>query len=136
MPASTASPRDCEFSGSDIDPEVVGFFRSRSDRTPRRLAVADYLLDFGGRHENIVCNPPYQCFRRFLNRDVVFRAFSEYGRFSRGIATGANEFFDSHGDAVLHDAIEAIKSGEGVDDRLDSLFAPLLQTNCADPLAL
>ena len=41
-----------------------------------------------------------------------------------------------HKDAVLHDAIEAIKSGEGVDDRLDSLFAPLLQTNCADPLAL
>ncbi len=71
------APQGCEFSGTDIDGAILDFYRARRGARAARLSQADYLLDFGGRYDNIVCNPPYLRFQKFLNRDEVFRAFRE-----------------------------------------------------------
>lgn len=71
------APMACEFSGTDIDGSVLDFYRAHCDAGAARLSQADYLLDFGARHDNIVCNPPYLRFQKFLNRDMVFREFRE-----------------------------------------------------------
>ena len=71
------APPDCEFSGADIDGAVIDFFRSHAKRMPKALEQSDYLLDFGRSRENIVCNPPYLRFQKFLNRETVFKAFKE-----------------------------------------------------------
>ena len=70
-----AAPEDCRFSGVAADGAILGFFRENSTRHPASLECADSLLDFGKRHCNIVCNPPYLRFQKFGNRDVVFDAF-------------------------------------------------------------
>lgn len=70
-----AAPPDCVFSGADSDGTILDFFREHSVRKPPLLDHADYLLDFGQRHANIVCNPPYLRFQKFLNRETVFNAF-------------------------------------------------------------
>lgn len=72
-----SAPSDCEFYGSDIDAAILDFFRSHAERMPKSLEQADYLLDFRMCHENIVCNPPYLRFQRFLNRETVFKAFKD-----------------------------------------------------------
>lgn len=35
------------------------------------------MLSWGRKHTNIVCNPPYMRFQKFLNRDAVFSAFAK-----------------------------------------------------------
>lgn len=71
------APADCEFTGMEIDERAVEFFSVNSERRPKLLERGDYLLDFGRTHGNIVCNPPYLRFQKFLNRDAVFAAFRE-----------------------------------------------------------
>ena len=71
------APSDCEFSGNDIDGAVLDFFRTHTKRMPKSLEESDYLLDFGACRENIVCNPPYLRFQKFINRETVFRAFKD-----------------------------------------------------------
>jgi len=72
------SPADSKFTGTDIDPAIIDFFRSHSFQRPIDLSCADYLQNFGSHHANIVCNPPYLRFQKFLNRDVVSRAFMDH----------------------------------------------------------
>ena len=71
------APYDCIFTGTEIDASVLAFFDAHAQRRPNGLSLCDYLLDFGKHHGNIVCNPPYLRFQKFLNRDDVFRAFRE-----------------------------------------------------------
>ena len=71
------APTDCIFTGTDIDASVLEFFNAHSSRRPNGLSLCDYLLDFGRHYGNIVCNPPYLRFQKFLNRDEVFRMFRE-----------------------------------------------------------
>ncbi|MBR4171139.1 MAG: N-6 DNA methylase [Kiritimatiellae bacterium] len=72
-----SAPLNCEFTGADIDEAVLLFFETHAERKPAHLSRTDYLLDFGTRHDNIVCNPPYLRFQKFLNREAVFQAFRE-----------------------------------------------------------
>lgn len=71
------APHDCIFTGTEIDASVLAIFDAHAQRRPNGLSHCDYLLDFGKHHGNIVCNPPYLRFQKFLNRDDVFRAFRE-----------------------------------------------------------
>ncbi len=71
------APEGCHFSGADVDETVLEFFRANSPRMPDNLSRCDYLLDFGKRFGNIVCNPPYLRFQKFLNRDAASVAFRE-----------------------------------------------------------
>lgn len=71
------APMACEFSGMDIDGSVLDFYKAHRDAGSVRLSQSDYLLDFGAKYDNIVCNPPYLRFQKFLNRERVFREFRE-----------------------------------------------------------
>lgn len=71
------APKGCCFSGMDVDCVVLDYYRAHNDVSDVRLLQSDYLLNFGAQYDNIVCNPPYLRFQKFLNRDVVFRAFKE-----------------------------------------------------------
>ncbi|MEB3188869.1 MAG: N-6 DNA methylase [Snowella sp.] len=65
------------FSASEIDKRVIKFYHENSCPDISFLANEDYLSSWGKRHANIVCNPPYMRFQKFLNRDSVFQDFKE-----------------------------------------------------------
>ena len=69
--------RRVDFSASEIDSLVLAFWERAAGRSPSFVETEDYLLSWGQRHTNIVCNPPYMRFQRFLNRDTVFNAFAQ-----------------------------------------------------------
>lgn len=63
------------FSGFELDPDIIRFWEKRTGENADFVALRDYLLSWGQRHANIVCNPPYMRFQKFLNREAVFREF-------------------------------------------------------------
>ena len=63
------------FSASEIDPSVLNYWENATGRSAVFVEREDYLLSWGEQHTNIVCNPPYMRFQKFLNRDDVFSAF-------------------------------------------------------------
>ena len=65
-----------DFTASEVDPEILRFWAAASGCDASFVANEDYLLSWGRRHENIVCNPPYMRFQKFPNRDIVLDAFS------------------------------------------------------------
>ena len=65
------------FEASEIDPAVLRFWADATGCDTSFIANEDYMLSWGRQHENIVCNPPYMRFQKFLNRDAVFNAFSQ-----------------------------------------------------------
>ena len=64
------------FAASEVDPAILRFWANATNRDTSFIANEDYLLSWGRRRENIVCNPPYMRFQKFLNRDAVLSAFS------------------------------------------------------------
>ncbi len=75
--APVSNDRRVDFSASEIDPVVLGFWEQSTGRDDSFVTKEDYLLSWGKRHTAIVCNPPYMRFQKFLNRDAVFCAFAE-----------------------------------------------------------
>ncbi len=67
-----------DFHGIDVDPCVLDFWRRSHTGGGPRIKVADYLLTWGGRHPNIVCNPPYARFQRYENRGHVGKLFNDH----------------------------------------------------------
>ena len=63
------------FSASEIDPQIIRFWERQAGQAAEFVAVEDYLLSWGKAHPNIVCNPPYMRFQKFLNRKAVFSDF-------------------------------------------------------------
>ena len=66
---------DIRFSGCEIDPTILDFWKSATQRKIDFIENEDYLLSWDKTCENIVCNPPYMRFQKFLNRDEVLRVF-------------------------------------------------------------
>ena len=66
------------FSGFEVDPDIIRFWEKRTGENADFIARKDYLLSWGQRHANIVCNPPYMRFQKFLNREAVFREFQRH----------------------------------------------------------
>ena len=65
------------FRASEIDAGIVQHWRRAQREAGDFIAIEDYLLSWGRRHANIVCNPPYMRFQKFGNRHAVFRAFEK-----------------------------------------------------------
>lgn len=67
------------FTGSEVDPNILDYWKVRASSDAFGISVRqeDYLLSWGRKFGNIVCNPPYMRFQKFLNRKVVFREFEE-----------------------------------------------------------
>ena len=65
-----------KFSASEIDSSVLNYWENVTGRDAAFVEREDYLLSWGKQHTNIVCNPPYMRFQKFLNRESVFSAFA------------------------------------------------------------
>ncbi len=64
-----------DFTASELDAKILNYWTNFSGQDASFIKEEDYLLSWGQRHENIVCNPPYKRFQKFINRDVVFEEF-------------------------------------------------------------
>ena len=73
-------PQDshAKFSACEVDSKIIEFWKQKTGERSEFIAVEDYLLSWGRSHANIVCNPPYMRFQKFLNRDIVFREFRRH----------------------------------------------------------
>ena len=69
--------RRIDFTAGEIDPAILDFWEKASGCQASFVEKEDYLLSWGKTHTNIVCNPPYMRFQKFLNRDDVFSAFDK-----------------------------------------------------------
>ena len=88
-------PKDSaiEFSAVEVDPGIIEFWRRKTGENPAFITTQDYLLSWGRRHSNIVCNPPYMRFQNFSNRNVVIREFQRrLGIRLSGYTNGASAF--------------------------------------------
>ena len=63
------------FEGTEVDPVIVEAWRSGPGADDATVEVEDYLLSWGRQRTNVVCNPPYMRFQRFLKRREVVTAF-------------------------------------------------------------
>ncbi len=63
------------FTGSEIDARILNHWKGQSGSGSAVVRQEDYLLSWGRKFGNIVCNPPYMRFQKFLNRKVVSREF-------------------------------------------------------------
>ena len=75
-----AVPQDSKvtFSACEIDPRIIKFWERQTGERSGFIAGEDYLRSWGGKHDNIACNPPYMRFQKFLNRGIVFQEFQRH----------------------------------------------------------
>lgn len=71
------SKPEVKFSASEIDTNIIDFYRKAFCEDISFITVEDYFSTWGKKHTNIVCNPPYMRFQKFLNRDKVFFDFKK-----------------------------------------------------------
>lgn len=84
---------DILFTASELDPAVIEFWRNDQGHDTKFVNTEDYLLSWGKKHQNIVCNPPYMRFQKFLNRDAVSIEFQrELGMRLSGYTNTASAF--------------------------------------------
>ena len=76
-----ANRANVNFTGSEIDPTILCFWKQLEQSNQVVVAEEDYLLSWGKRFENIICNPPYMRFQRFLKRNQVFNEFERHFNF-------------------------------------------------------
>lgn len=69
---------DVEFSACEVDPRIIEFWQRKTGESAEFVSAEDYLHSWGKTHSNIVCNPPYMRFQKFLNRSIVFREFQRH----------------------------------------------------------
>ena len=73
--APVADDASIVFAGSEKDPKILDFWTGGAEGRKVEIKHEDYLLSWGESHANIVCNPPYMRFQKFIGRDSVFKAF-------------------------------------------------------------
>ncbi len=66
------------FSACEVDSRIIEFWERKTGERSGFITVEDYLHSWGRHHANIVCNPPYMRFQKFLQRDSVFREFQQH----------------------------------------------------------
>ncbi len=76
---NAVSGLEVQFDGSEIDSKILEYWikAPNGNGNQARIFNEDYLLSWGKSHANIVCNPPYMRFQKFLNRNCVSKAFIE-----------------------------------------------------------
>lgn len=70
-----SSRADIDFTASEIDSTIIKFWQNNQNHDASFITREDYLLSWGKKHQNIICNPPYMRFQKFLNRDKVAQVF-------------------------------------------------------------
>ena len=74
---ATAPNADVAFTGSEVDPDILNHWKATNPEHPAKVYLEDYLLSWGRKYGNLVCNPPYLRFQKFLNRNLVFEQFEK-----------------------------------------------------------
>ena len=72
------APKDLLVQGMEIDSQVLDFYLSHTGKNKTAIIHANYLLKYGLRHSNIICNPPYLKFQRFDQKEVVLDGFQKH----------------------------------------------------------
>lgn len=72
-----ANDREIKFSGCEIDPEIIKYWKCSTGEKRVNLIQDDYLQIWGNTYNNIVCNPPYMRFQKFVGRDSIMKTFRE-----------------------------------------------------------
>ena len=81
------------FTGSEIDTEILKYWRTSCSDNDAKVTEEDYLTSWGRKYGNIVCNPPYMRFQKFMNRSLVFEMFEyELGIRLSGYTNTASAF--------------------------------------------
>lgn len=89
----TGCPEDVSFSGMDIDINVLNFFTANFPHAPVSLLQGNYLLNFGNRYQNIICNPPYLKFQHLAQRNLILREIeNHFGIKLSGYVNSASAF--------------------------------------------
>lgn len=73
--SAVSNVQGLNFTGSELDRAILRFWQRRVNGCCVHITNEDYLLSWGKSCTNIVCNPPYMRFQKFLNRDAVSNAF-------------------------------------------------------------
>ena len=71
-------PEKVHFLGQDIDPEILNYFTSNFPNADVTLFNKNYLLSFGKKYQNIICNPPYLKFQYFDDRKLIFEEIEKH----------------------------------------------------------
>lgn len=116
------------FTASEIDASILHHASRIQPGRSSHVRCEDYLASWGQRHSNIVCNPPYMRFQKFLNRDQVSAAFQEHlGLRMSGYTNTASAFLlkslaelDGRGRLAYIMPLEFLNTGYGtiIKDRL------------------
>lgn len=88
-----ASKHDVRLTASEIDSEVLNYWRNANPNSEIDISREDYLLAWGKTFGNVVCNPPYMRFQKFKNRDLALHRFEdELGIKLSGYTNSASAF--------------------------------------------
>ena len=129
------------FTACEIDADLIAFLK-KSGMNTHFITKEDYLLSWGKRHTNIICNPPYMRFQKFLNRDAVFEAFSRnLGCRLSGYTNTASAFLlksisemDGTGRLAYIMPMEFLNTGYGTDVKIKLLegahLAAMISIDC------
>lgn len=63
------------FTGSEIDPSIIKFWHQEMKDKKVIIREENYLKAWGREYDNIVCNPPYMRFQKFLDREQIYQEF-------------------------------------------------------------
>ena len=130
------------FTGSEIDAEILGYWRTFAPDSSADVIKEDYLTSWGRKYGNIVCNPPYMRFQKFMNRGLVFDMFEyELGIRLSGYTNTASAFLLKSLSELQHPGrlayimpLEFFNTGYGaiVKERLiaDSHLAAVISLDC------
>ncbi|MBR7145995.1 MAG: N-6 DNA methylase [Lentisphaeria bacterium] len=81
------------FSGMDIDHKILEFFVANFPAAEASLSHGNYLLKFGNKYPNIICNPPYLKFQHFSDKDLFLEKIKmHYGIKLSGYTNTASAF--------------------------------------------
>ena len=79
--------------GMDVDPCVLDFYLAHSQLANVTVCQGNYLLQYGQKHANIICNPPYLKFQQFAQKEAVLSSFQmNYGISLSGYTNIASAF--------------------------------------------
>lgn len=69
---------EIHFSGMEVDTVILDFYKSQvSSEYSSSIIQGDYLLHFGSKYPNIICNPPYLKFQKFGQKEKVLEEFKK-----------------------------------------------------------
>lgn len=69
--------KSIKFRASEIDPVILEHSNLHAGEDDFSVRLENYLTIWGIKHGNIVCNPPYMRFQKFLDRSSVSALFQE-----------------------------------------------------------